>query len=328
MPQTGLIFRVLVASPGDCAVERKIIPEVVAAWNAVHSTSTAAVVEPVMWETHSRPEMGDRPQGIINKQLLARCDLLVGAFWTRLGTPTGEAASGTAEEIEEFRQANKPVLLYFSSAPVVPESLDQGQYQALVEYREVLAKQGLYSRYESHAEFRAQLERHFASTMIELLQVSANAGGALVASAALGASAALAAAEPDPLAAQRASLRTFQQQLEVFLRKLKAEWAAERDSDPHSTDDGKYILSRACDEVVHFRSMITHDNSSLTTLLDSAARRLRAIQRHTVYIDGGVSFRKFWEEGDSILVALEAAPSIVQGIAEGGSSQVNSREDR
>ena len=28
MPQPGLIFRVLVASPGDCAQERKIIPEV------------------------------------------------------------------------------------------------------------------------------------------------------------------------------------------------------------------------------------------------------------------------------------------------------------
>jgi hypothetical protein len=127
MPQPGLIFRVLVASPGDCAQERKIIPEVIAAWNAVNSLSTAAVIEPVRWETHARPEMGDRPQAIINKQLVRHCDLLIGAFWTRLGTPTGDAESGTAEEIEEFRKAGKPVLLYFSSAPVVPDSLDMEQ---------------------------------------------------------------------------------------------------------------------------------------------------------------------------------------------------------
>ena len=122
MPQRGLIFRALVASPSDCIHERRLIPEVIAEWNAVHSLSNAAVIEPVLWETHSRPDLGGRPQGIINKQLVANCDLLVGAFWTRLGTPTGEAVSGTAEEIEQFRGAGKPVLLYFSGTQLVPRT--------------------------------------------------------------------------------------------------------------------------------------------------------------------------------------------------------------
>jgi hypothetical protein len=30
-------------------------------------------------------------------------DILMGVFWTRLGTPTGKAPSGTVEEIEHFR---------------------------------------------------------------------------------------------------------------------------------------------------------------------------------------------------------------------------------
>lgn len=111
MPQKGLIFRALVASPSDCTHERKIIPEVISSWNAVHSLSNAAIVEPVLWETHSRPAFGDRPQEIINTQLVSSCDLVIGAFWTRLGTPTGVAESGTAEEIEQFRAAGKPVLL-------------------------------------------------------------------------------------------------------------------------------------------------------------------------------------------------------------------------
>jgi hypothetical protein len=32
--------------------------------------------------------MGDEPQKIINKRILKDADLLVGIFWTRLGTPT------------------------------------------------------------------------------------------------------------------------------------------------------------------------------------------------------------------------------------------------
>jgi hypothetical protein len=312
MPQPGLIFRVLVASPGDCAQERKIIPEVIAAWNAVNSLSTAAVVEPVRWETHARPEMGDRPQAIINKQLVRHCDLAIGAFWTRLGTPTGDAESGTAEEIEEFRKAGKPVLLYFSSAPVVPDSLDMEQYQALLGYRQSLGEEGLYSQYETHVAFREQLQRNFASTMIELLDVHSGARATAAATQVV--------QDIDPLAVEREGVRQFQQQFETFLRRLRTEWAAERDSDPHSTDDGKYIFSRAADDVVHFRSMITHDNSELSAILDDTLRRMKALQRHKGYVDGGRSFRAFWGEGDDILLELEKLPSILSQIAEDGSS--------
>jgi hypothetical protein len=44
MPQQGLIFRVLVASPTDCSGERKLIPDVIREWNAVHSSDRAAIV--------------------------------------------------------------------------------------------------------------------------------------------------------------------------------------------------------------------------------------------------------------------------------------------
>ena len=85
MPKVGTIFRALVASPSDCVHERKIIPEVLAAWNAVHSLSSAAIIEPVLWETHARPEFGNRPQALINQQLVEHCDIVIGAFWTNGG---------------------------------------------------------------------------------------------------------------------------------------------------------------------------------------------------------------------------------------------------
>lgn len=61
--------------------------------------------------------------------------ILVAVFWTRLGTDTGEYASGTMEEVEEFRAAGKPVLLYFSSGPIAPERIDSEQHEDLLAVR-------------------------------------------------------------------------------------------------------------------------------------------------------------------------------------------------
>jgi len=165
MSQIGLIYRILVASPSDCIQERKAIPEVIYSWNAMNSFLRPAILEPVLWETHAIPELGDRPQAIINKQLVEKCDILVGTFWTRLGTHTGEAKSGTVEEIEEFRKAGKPVLLYFSSVPVVPESIDRKQYKALSNYKKQLEKEGIIFKYDSMANLREQFQMHLSVTM-------------------------------------------------------------------------------------------------------------------------------------------------------------------
>lgn len=168
MPQPGLIYRVLVASPSDVAIERQIITEVIHEWNAIYSFSRAAILEPIKWETHAYPEMGDRPQELINKQFVGNCDLLIGAFWTRLGTDTGKAASGTVEEIEQMREMGKPVLLYFSSKPAVLSSVDPVQYQALVEYKQTLKPEGLCWDYQDVPDFQKQLQKHLAMRMDRL----------------------------------------------------------------------------------------------------------------------------------------------------------------
>lgn len=305
MPQQGLIFRALIASPSDCVQERKIIPEVIRAWNAVHSIDKSAIVEPVLWETHSRPAFGDRPQELLNQQLVKSCDLVIGAFWTRLGTPTGKAESGTVEEIEQFRAEGKPVLLYFSSAPVVPESIDPVQYGALVEYKKGLNTSGLYFNYESLADFRDQLQRHFAAHMIDLI---ANFGGS-------GAQDGPSTNVPEFPHNQQ--LAGFISQFKTFLRRLEAEWEAERDSDPYSTEDGKIILDRASEEIVHFKSMITEDSSDISQAFSEVLKNLRGLQRHETYMDGGVSFKAFWDSGNDALKSLQSiAESLDELLAE------------
>lgn len=159
MSYDAKVFRVMIASPSDVAAERTIIREVVAEWNVVHSTMRSIVLLPVGWETHSAPEMGDRPQSIINKRILKDCDLLVGVFWTRIGTATGEYPSGTVEEIEEHIKAGKPAMIYFSMAPVVPDSIDAAQYEELKKFRDSCQPRGLYETYTSFTDFKDKFYR-------------------------------------------------------------------------------------------------------------------------------------------------------------------------
>lgn len=158
--------KVMIASPGDVANERQIVRDVVHEWNAVHSEDKSAVLMPIGWETHAQPTMGDRPQAIINKQILQGCDILVAVFWTRIGSPTGASASGTVEEIEEHLKTGKPAMIYFSKAPVRPDSVDDIQYRALVQFRTECEARGLIETYDSLSEFREKFARHLAQLVI------------------------------------------------------------------------------------------------------------------------------------------------------------------
>lgn len=160
MSYQATAFKVMIASPGDVAAERKIIREVIAEWNNINADSRRIVLLAVGWETHSAPEMGNRPQAIINKRVLKDCDLLVGVFWTRLGTETGNYASGTVEEIEEHLKADKPAMLYFSDTPVEKGSVDSEQYERLLQFRSSCLSKGLLESYSDLAEFKEKLYRH------------------------------------------------------------------------------------------------------------------------------------------------------------------------
>lgn len=166
MPYKAKVIKVMIATPSDVAKERQLIRDVVYEWNFVHSEDKDLVLMPIGWESHASPSMGERPQAIINKQVLKNCDLLIAAFWTRLGSPTGKAASGTVEEIEEHLKAGKPAMIYFSSVPVVLESVDHKQYESLKDFKEECRQRGLIEEYSSPEDFKVKLSRHLAQTVL------------------------------------------------------------------------------------------------------------------------------------------------------------------
>ena len=166
MSYDAKVIKAMIASPSDVAQERRIVRRVIEEWNAVHSEDRHVVLMPVGWETHSSPEMGAHPQTIINKQVLADCDLLIAVFWARLGSPTESAASGTVEEIEEHLSTGKPALIYFSNVPVRMDSVDEEQYAALRAFKESIRQRGLFAEYEKMSDFHDKVSRHLAQTVI------------------------------------------------------------------------------------------------------------------------------------------------------------------
>lgn len=153
----------MIASPGDVNVERAIVREIVHEWNAIHSEKTKMALMPLGWELNTAPVTGDRGQAVVNSQILERSDLLVAMFWTRIGTPTTEAVSGTAEEIQEHIAAGKPAMIYFSNAPVRPDSVDEDQYRSVQEFRKWCQEKGLIETYDSQEEFREKFRRQLAT---------------------------------------------------------------------------------------------------------------------------------------------------------------------
>ena len=158
MSYDARVFNVMIASPSDVASEREIVREVIYDWNAVHSDRENIVLLPVESKSHSSPEMG-RPQEIINRQTVDKCDLLVGIFGSRIGTDTGEYDSGTIEEIERHNALGKPMMIYYSKELGDPDTFDSNQYAKLKEWKEKNESRWLYETYNGDADFKEKFYR-------------------------------------------------------------------------------------------------------------------------------------------------------------------------
>ena len=164
MPYQATVYNVMIASPSDVENERKLAREALNEWNSLHSEDKNIVLLPIGWDTHTAPEMGAHPQTIIDKQILANADLLIGIFLHRLGTPTLDAQSGTAHEIDSHRDSGKPAMIYFLEEKVDPSLFDKEQYEKLMAFKDDMKKKGLLHECKRE-EFRANFLKHLTITV-------------------------------------------------------------------------------------------------------------------------------------------------------------------
>ena len=163
------VYRVLIASPSDVTEERDIAVQTIQEWNNLNSSERQLVLLPLRWETHSAPEYGKRPQEVINRQVVDQCDLLLGIFWTTIGSPTGSADSGTLEEIERVATKGRPIMLYFSQVKQDPHKLDLVQLGKLRDFKKKTLPNALVETYSTHIEFRDKLSRQLEMQLRSLL---------------------------------------------------------------------------------------------------------------------------------------------------------------
>jgi hypothetical protein len=169
MAKSVTYISVFLASPSDVVDERKIAFDLIHEWNDLHSDEKSAALQIKTWQTATHPELGKRPQAVVNDQALDDCDIVIGVFWTRFGSPTGVAESGTEEEIRRSVALDKPVLLYFSDVPASPSKIDNAQYQNVLKFRDEFRNTGLIWSYPSHDQFRDYLRRHLERAVQKLL---------------------------------------------------------------------------------------------------------------------------------------------------------------
>ncbi|AJH80391.1 DUF4062 domain-containing protein [Bacillus thuringiensis] len=142
------VLRVLIASPSDVENERNEIEEAIFKWNIQYAEQMNVVLLPSRWEEDVVPTYrGDDPQQIINEQMVNKCDILVGVFWTKLGSPTVNHSSGTLEEINIFIEQGKEVMVYFVDKSVPRAGINYEELKMVDEYKRNYGKKGIYSPY-------------------------------------------------------------------------------------------------------------------------------------------------------------------------------------
>jgi hypothetical protein len=293
-------YRIFIASPSDVATERGISEEVINEFNIVNAIPLGKIVLPVRWETHAVPELGARPQEVLNRQLVDASDIVIGIFWTRLGSPTGQFPSGSVEEIERAHAAGKPCMLYFSQVPVALQNLDQDEWNRLNAWRESLQGRGLYHQYSNLGEFRTALATHLLSVVRSLPGLQASEGSL--------AGRQLNVVDATTIAEE--SRRRARARFTTELRNLETLWKTEVASNPRQISDGQQLLSRLASLADQGLAVYdSEEDSPIRSALAEVVTGARRSQDWRVYLDGGKSFRGFFDFGTALFRAAHEAVS-------------------
>lgn len=168
MSEPITLYRVFLATPSDVSEELTIVDGLLRDWNLQHGQALGVRLELVNWRTHTRPATGKRAQALVNKQAFDACDVVIAVFWSRFGTPTGRAGSGTEEEIRRGIKQGKEVLVYFSDRPAPGQK--PLEHSRIEKFKRKFGQKALFWSYSTAAAFEEALRNHLAATMHELLK--------------------------------------------------------------------------------------------------------------------------------------------------------------
>lgn len=174
MPSIQLL-RLVVASPGDTQAERALVPVIAEELNRGIARDRNLRLEVTLWETAGSPGFHPLgPQGHLDPILdIDNCDLLIGIFWKRFGTPLYDAQSGTEHEFwRAYRawqaQGRPQILMYFNDKAATPKTSEEAeQWMRVLKFREAFPQEGLAWEYDGEQAFERLLRQHLTRHILE-----------------------------------------------------------------------------------------------------------------------------------------------------------------
>lgn len=157
------IIKCFIASPSDTKEERDICDSVFSFINQGIGEAYNFRLESIRWENDVHPGIGDDGQAVINNQVKDKYDLFIGIMYTKFGSPTLRADSGTEEEFniayqKAIETKSMEIFFYFNDEPINPSKIDFSQYGKVKEFRDnIVAKKCMYSVYNGAEDFKEKL---------------------------------------------------------------------------------------------------------------------------------------------------------------------------
>ena len=151
MPYSALVLQLLLSAPGDLPEPHKaLIQRSVCVWNNDQARFYGIYFSPTDWREGGTPAFGQYAQDVLNEQIVVDSDAGIVVFTDRLGTPTPDHESGTAEEIDRLRAGGKEVAVLLNKVhrqPLTGPALEEKV--RLDHYINKIGKQAFIGEYDS-----------------------------------------------------------------------------------------------------------------------------------------------------------------------------------
>ena len=168
--KTVKLIQIALCGPSDVEKEIDIAKDVICSLSEREIDGLGIVLQALNWRENSSPDLSQRPQAILNRQIVDKADIVVAVFWDRFGSSTGLYDSGTEEEIIRAHTLTKRVMVYFSkrfkTGPV-----DTAQLGYLDTFKCKVRFLGLVEEFETRDDFRDKFSRQLMQAVNELLAV-------------------------------------------------------------------------------------------------------------------------------------------------------------
>jgi len=168
-------IRIFVGSPSDVGAERQIVKDIIDEYNSISGPTNRAVCKFIGWESDTFSAMGVDGQEVINTQIDDNFDIFIGIMWSKVGTATARAASGTIEEFERAlsRWQTDPnsvnVGFYFKTDAIPQDILDPEQYLQVRDFKSKIHESGCLTKDFSGDSFEKLFRRELNSNVADFL---------------------------------------------------------------------------------------------------------------------------------------------------------------